>query len=108
MNPRGLIIETKVSLPALVDFVLVTLGSALYGVILAFGWFHPTDAQNAKLAALGGAVVLVVDKVTAYCAPHTDRPDLAQHDSAPQEGAPAVPFSGSTLIAPEVHEQETR
>lgn len=75
--PNGAVIETKVSLPALIDFVLITLGSSIYGVVLAFGWFHPTTLQSAKLAALGGAIVLVVDKVTAYWAPHTPRPDLA-------------------------------
>lgn len=78
-------IETKVSLPALVDLALTVLGAAIYKVVLAFGWFHPTAQQQLALAALGAAIILVVDKVTAYMAPHTSRPDLQPTDSPQPE-----------------------
>jgi len=69
-------IEMKVAVPVIATALTGTLGAALYRTLLAFGWFHPTAQQTISLAALGAAVLVVVQAVTGYASPHTPRPDL--------------------------------
>jgi len=70
-------VETKVAAPAIATAVVSTLGAAVYALILAFGWLHPTAGQTAALAGMGAAIVYLVQVVIGYLAPHTHRPDVA-------------------------------
>ena len=80
-------IETKVSLPAIVTFLTAAGGSALYGLVLAYGWLHPTSAQTAALTGVGSFVLIAEQTVLGFLAPHMHRPDLpAQPVAAPVGG----------------------
>jgi len=70
-------VETKVAAPAIATAVVSTLGAAVYALILAFGWLHPSSGQTAALAGMGAAIVYLVQVVVGYLAPHTPRADLA-------------------------------
>ena len=70
-------VETKVAAPAIATAVVSTLGAAVYALILAFGWLHPTSGQTAALAGMGAAIVYVVQVAVGYLAPHTPRADLS-------------------------------
>ena len=69
-------VETKVAAPAIATAVVSTLGAAVYALILAFGWLHPTSGQTAALAGMGAAIVYLVQVAVGYMAPHTPRADL--------------------------------
>lgn len=69
-------VETKVAAPAIATAVVSTLGAAVYALILAFGWLHPSAGQTAALAGMGAAIVYLVQVVIGYLAPHTARTDV--------------------------------
>ncbi len=70
------IIETKVSLPAIVTLLTGSGGSAVYALLLAYNTIQPTPEQAAAIAGLGAFVLLALQTALAYLAPHTPRPDL--------------------------------
>lgn len=65
-----MVIETKVSLPAIVVAVLWSLGGAAYAVAKAYG-FDPTPEQNAALLGLAAALQYALQVTVGYLAPHT-------------------------------------
>ena len=87
------IIETKVSLPALVVAVLSALGGASYVLATSYG-FHPSAEQNTALTGLGAAVLYAVQVGVGYLAPHTSRDAGAAADvvlaDSPDPAAPVV------------------
>lgn len=100
-------VETKVAAPAIATAVVSTLGAAVYALILAFGWLHPTAVQTAALAGMGAAVVYLVQVAVGYLSPHTHRADLISNPVVsaevpvtpqPNKANPAV--SSVQVIAP--------
>lgn len=85
------VIETKVSLPAVVVACGSALAAALYTVARAYG-FTPSDEQNTALLGLGAAIQYVAYVLVGYFAPHTPRPDVAHplHGDRGDRGALTV------------------
>ncbi len=84
-------VELKVAVPLVATALTGTLGAAAYRTVLAFGWFHPTAQETISLAALGAALLVVVQGVSGYVAPHTSRPDLADPSGLPEQISAARP-----------------
>lgn len=90
-------IETKVSLPAIVTFLTGAAGSALYAVVLAYGWLHPTPAEASALIGVGSFVLIAEQTILGYLAPHTPRPDLPPQ---PVAVATAAALPGGSAAPP--------
>jgi len=95
-------IELKVAVPVVATALAGTLGTAVYKVVLSFGWFHPTTAQSLALVGVGAAALPVIVAVTGYATPHTPRSDLADPPGVLADPAGAVPgVSAPDAITPQ-------
>jgi hypothetical protein len=83
------VIETKVSLPAIVTGLIGLTSGSIWGVLLAYDWVSPSPPQAAALTGLGAALLYVIQTVLGYLAPHTARTDAATADAPMVAAAPA-------------------
>ena len=99
-----MIIEAKVLLPFVVNGGLTALTVSLFKVLAEFNLFNPTASQSLALASFGAAVLLVLQVLIGYRAPHTDRPDLYGNGA----GYPADPVYNTTIVQPSAETVQDR